>query len=112
VFPPSTGVVKSPSEQFWGFLNGKSTRQNKKPILKVKRNNDPKILPMEVADSNTVIEVTRLNTSKNKSPDSPPIMLKTTPNNRTIQRSYYECMPPSYQEYFKKNGYPVSLLKK
>lgn len=88
------------------------TRQNKKPILKVKRNNDPKILPLEIADSNTVIEVTRLNTSKNKSPDSPLIMLKATPNNRTIPRSYYECMPPSYQEYFKKNGYPVSLLKK
>jgi hypothetical protein len=33
-------------------------------------------------------------------------MLKATPNNRTIPRSYYQNMPIAYQEYYKKNGYP------
>jgi len=87
------------------------TIQNKKPILKVKRNNNPQILPLENVESDTVIEITRLNTAKNKSSNSPPVMLKATPNNRTIPRSYYECMPPSYQEYFRKIGHPVPIAK-
>jgi hypothetical protein len=100
------------------------TRQNRKSILKVKRSNESRILPLvnsKIVESDTVNTQESLNSKTEivvkdaiidqQTNNSPPIMLKATSNNRTIPRLYYQSMPLSYQEYYKKNGYPLPIQK-